>query len=64
MHATTLLGEMEDYRAVEPLINSLKKSPDMAANTMWALSNITGQDFGKDPKKWQNYTYSLNKKNG
>ena len=48
------LGDLKDLRAVEPLIAAMsdkKKTFD----AIRALERITGQDFGKDQAKWQEW---------
>jgi len=54
--AVIVLGEIKDPRAVEPLISALK---DIDPNVRWpaaeALKKITGQDFGEDQRKWQEW---------
>ncbi len=54
--AAYLLRSTKDLRAIEPLINALgdKDSviPGYAAD---ALCEITGQDFGKEAQKWQEW---------
>mgnify|MGYP001578381448 CR=1 FL=1 len=44
--------------AVEPLIEVLKDKDSLGGfrgNAAWALRAITGQDFGEDPAKWQEW---------
>lgn len=48
--------------AVEPLIEALKdKDSYVRGNAAWGLRAITGQDFGGDPAKWQEW-WEKNKK--
>jgi len=54
--AVYALGKLKDPRAVEPLIEALKdKEPEVPPNADYALREITGQDFGIDPEKWQKW---------
>ncbi|MCK4830522.1 hypothetical protein KA005_83160 [bacterium] len=42
--------------AIEPLIIAMKgKSYEVRNRIIWALSKITGQDFGEDQVKWQKW---------
>jgi HEAT repeat protein len=50
------LGEMSDPCAIEPLITVLKDQNSV--NRYWAreaLEKITGENFGDDPEKWQQW---------
>ena len=60
------LGKIKDHRAVEPLIMVLKTKEEKAFfegcirftnfyEVVRALRQITGQDVGKDPIKWQEW---------
>lgn len=54
--AARALGEIKDPRAIEPLINALKDEiKDVRRNAAWALKEITGEDFGQDYTKWQDW---------
>jgi vesicle coat complex subunit len=54
--AAIALGKLRDPRAVEPLIEALKdKDPEVPPNADYALREITGQDFGVNPEKWQKW---------
>lgn len=54
--AAKALGNIKDPRAVEPLIEVLEDNDsDVQKYAAKALKNITGKDFGKDRKKWQNW---------
>ena len=58
------LRDIGDTRAVEPLIAVLKdKDSDIREEAADALGEITGQDFGTNQTKWQNWhrrsSYSL-----
>jgi HEAT repeat protein len=50
--AVTALGAIQDWRAIEPLIEELKRTPPdpWAAE---ALFEITGERLGEDPQKWR-----------
>ncbi|HHT9126378.1 MAG TPA: HEAT repeat domain-containing protein [Candidatus Brocadiia bacterium] len=50
------LGKIKDPRAVEPLIAALKdKDSGVRGDAALALGDITGQNFGEDPAKWQGW---------
>lgn len=50
------LGEIKDKRAVEPLIAALKdKDLSIRSEAVITLCDITGQDFGVDPLKWESW---------
>jgi HEAT repeat protein len=50
------LRRTKDPRAIEPLIASLKdEDSDVRHNAARALKKVTGQDFGQDPEKWQEW---------
>jgi hypothetical protein len=50
------LGETEDARAIEPLIRSLDNRDDsFRALVSDALKNITGEPFGQDQARWQQW---------
>ncbi|MFB0506836.1 MAG: HEAT repeat domain-containing protein [Thermodesulfobacteriota bacterium] len=54
--AAWALGEIKDSRAVEPLIEALRDEiKDVTVKAALALKDITGEDFGKDPAKWQKW---------
>lgn len=53
--AIEILGEIGDSRAVEPLITALENKNLDKSKVIWALERITGENFGRDPKKWQNW---------
>ena len=54
--AAWALGEIKDSRAIEPLIAALSdESHGVKKNAALALKTITGEDFGKDPKLWQQW---------
>jgi len=54
--AVYLLRWTKDFRAIEPLINALEdKDWSVTWDAAEALHEITGQDFGKEPKKWQEW---------
>uniref|UniRef100_A0A7C2K2T5 HEAT repeat domain-containing protein n=1 Tax=candidate division WOR-3 bacterium TaxID=2052148 RepID=A0A7C2K2T5_UNCW3 len=50
------LGEIKDLRAVEPLISALKDvNSSVRRAAAKALEEITGQNFGEDQAKWQEW---------
>ena len=50
------IQEIKDQRAIEPLINALTDEiKDVRRNAAFALQKITGEDFGQDHTKWQNW---------
>jgi WD40 repeat protein len=54
--AIAILRDMKEPKAIEPLITALKDEDWNVRNTTAkALKNITGQDFGKDQAKWQEW---------
>lgn len=54
--AASTLGRMKDLRAVEPLINTLRKENDLLRNSAWySLTELTGHDFGEDSEKWRKW---------
>ncbi|HHT9120077.1 MAG TPA: HEAT repeat domain-containing protein [Candidatus Hypogeohydataceae bacterium YC41] len=53
-NAAEALGRIKDTSAVEPLIAALKQDY-LRASAAWALWMITGEDFGEDSKKWQEW---------
>jgi HEAT repeat protein len=57
MTAARSLGMIGDKRAINALIASLKEddSHGVQKNAVLALKQLTGQDFGKDPDKWQKW---------
>lgn len=60
--AAKALGKIKDVRAVEPLITALKdENSDVQWEISESLTKITGQVFGRDQIKWQNW-WKENKK--
>lgn len=57
------LGKIGDRRAVDALIPllSMQMSPDLAEKIPAALTAITGQNFGADPKSWRDWWLSQKK---
>jgi len=54
--AAVSLGKIQDFRAVEPLIKSLRDEDAFVQKyALESLTSITGQKFGSDPKKWQEW---------
>lgn len=54
--AAWALGKIKDRRAVEPLIAALgDKIKDVRKEAALALKEITGEDFGQEPAKWQEW---------
>ena len=54
--AALVLGEIKDPSAVEPLIAALKDADSsVRGGAVAALKEITGQDFGEDSVKWQEW---------
>jgi HEAT repeat protein len=54
--AALVLGDLKDTRGVEPLIEALSdESHGVRKNAAFALKRITGQNFGIDPSKWQEW---------
>ena len=54
--ATEALGEIKDPRAIEPLIAALRDEGWLVRQSATkALAKITGQDFGQDVIKWQEW---------
>jgi len=54
--AAATLGHMKDLRAVEPLIDTLRKESGSLINSAeYSLTQLTGQDFGEDPEKWRKW---------
>jgi hypothetical protein len=54
--AAASLGNLQDLRAVEPLIKSLRDEDAFVQKyALESLVKITGQQFGNDPKKWQEW---------
>jgi HEAT repeat protein len=52
----TILNEIRDPRAVEPLMEALTDSEEIVRSEAAAtLRKITGQDFGRDQTKWRNW---------
>jgi HEAT repeat protein len=52
--AARALGILKSKLAVQPLIEALD-NPDVKRSASWALSNITGKNFGTDRLKWQEW---------
>jgi HEAT repeat protein len=47
------LGEIEDPRVMEPLMQALKdESHGVRKNALLSLKKRTGQDLGKEPAAW------------
>lgn len=60
--ATYVLADIKDPRAIGPLIVVLQDNDkDVQLAATYALQQITGQDFGEDPAKWQKW-WEENKK--
>ena len=53
-HAVSSLGELKDSRAIKSLIVALTDQ-DIAGGALLALQDITGEDFGEDPAKWDEW---------
>ena len=54
--AALVLGDLKDKRGVDPLIEALSdESGGVRKNAAFALKRITGQNFGIDPAKWQEW---------
>lgn len=53
--AASALGQIKDSRAVEPLIIALGDKGRVPEEAGSALKRITGQDFGTDRIKWQQW---------
>jgi len=51
-YAASSLGKIRDKRSIEPLIQSLRDGNDAAGP---ALHEITGESFGSDAEKWQEW---------
>jgi HEAT repeat protein len=51
--AITALSEIKDTTAVKPLIDAIDRNNSYYVTS--ALKEITGQDFGEDKKKWQEW---------
>ncbi len=50
------LGKLQDFRAVEPLMKSLRDEDAFVQKyALESLTSITGQKFGNDPQKWQEW---------
>jgi hypothetical protein len=62
--AAASLGNLQDLRAVEPLVKSLRDEDAFVQKySLEALTKITGQQFGNDPKKWQEWWRSRIRQN-
>ena len=58
IRAVVALGKIKDQRAIEPLIYALKninKYRGGASIVVSALQEITGENYGKDIKKWERW---------
>lgn len=56
LYTVASLGEIMDYRAIEPLIATLyDENHEVKKKAIWALKKITGEDFGEDLGKWQKW---------
>lgn len=54
--ASSGLQESKNVRVIEPLLASLQdKSPTIRGDAVAALEAISGQKFGQDPEKWQEW---------
>ena len=54
--AASALGSIGDQYSVEPLIPMLRdEDPSVRRESAAALSTITGQDFGEEPGRWQEW---------
>ena len=54
--AADALGEIKDFRAVEPLISAMKNNPGSPSEeAARASSKITGEHFGNRPEEWQKW---------
>jgi len=56
------LGKLKDPRAIKPLISALDDNPYIRIAAFTALTEITGQDFGEDKKRWKTW-WQKNKTN-
>ena len=55
-NAAEALGKIKDPRAIEPLIGALKDEKSIVKGAAAkALLEITGEDFGEDQTKWQEW---------
>jgi HEAT repeat protein len=52
--AASALGKIKDQRAVAPLIDLLNDEM-VNSRAAWALTEITGKDFGKDAYQWNTW---------
>jgi HEAT repeat protein len=56
VHAIITLGDLGSKRAVKPLIDALRdEDREIRDIASFALEKITGQDFGRDYKKWRDW---------
>jgi hypothetical protein len=54
--AAASLGNLQDFRAVDPLVKSLRDEDTFVQKyALEALIKLTGQQFGNDPEKWQEW---------
>lgn len=54
--AALVLGEIKDSRAIGPLIEVLRDNDrEVRNNAVWALHQITGEDFGEDIDLWRQW---------
>ncbi|MCK4401747.1 HEAT repeat domain-containing protein, partial [bacterium] len=54
--AVAALAEIKDVRAISHLIGTLEdKHPSVREIIVNALRKITGENFGQDPVKWQEW---------
>lgn len=54
--AAGALGKLKDVRAVELLISALRdEDSPVRFNAAWALEEITGQNFGQNSERWQEW---------
>lgn len=53
--AASALGKLKDKRAIQPLLAMLKEKKQNYQFAIEALREITGQSFGDDLRKWQEF---------
>ncbi len=57
-NAAATLEELGDSCAIPPLITALEdENEDIRVDVELVLKDMTGQDFGQDPAKWQEWWY-------